>query len=128
MVDGNPQAVGTIRQALEKTDEYTVIVARDGPECMQQAAEKPPDLILLDIHVPGVDEMELVRQLRSRSDTSNIPILIVSVDTDLERMAACFEAGADGFLIKPFDAAVLCRRVRSAVARHKARSIPRYGW
>ena len=127
-MDGNPQAVATIRQALETTDEYTVIVARDGPECIQQAEKKPPDLILLDIHVPGVDEIELLRQLRSRPDTSNIPILMVSVNTDLERMAACFEAGADGFLIKPFDAAVLCRRVRSAVARHRARSIPRYAW
>ena len=128
MVDGNPQAVATIRQALEKTDEYTVIAARDGPECLQQAAEKPPDLILVDIHVPGVDEIELLRQLRSRPDTSRIPILMVSVNTDLERMAACFEAGADGFLIKPFDAAVLCRRVRSAVAQNKARSIPQHAW
>jgi DNA-binding response OmpR family regulator len=128
VVDGNPQAVTTIRQALEQTDEYAVIVARDGPECMRQAAEKLPDLILLDIHLPGVDEIELLRQLRSRPDTSNIPILMVSVHTDLKRMAACLDAGTDGFLIKPFDAAILRRRVRSAVARHKARSISRYAW
>jgi CheY-like chemotaxis protein len=113
VVDGDPQAVMGIKQALEQMDEYTVIVARDGPECIQQAAEKLPDLILLDIHLPGGDEIGLLRQLRSRPDTSNIPILMVSVNTDLKRMAACFEAGTDGFLIKPFDAAILYRRLLS---------------
>lgn len=110
---------------LERMGQFQVTVARSGPECLRKVSQARPDLVLLDILMPGMDGLEVLRKLRSRPDSQNIPILIVSVDAQLERIATCFEAGANGFLIKPFDAANLYRQVRRAIARQKV-GIPRH--
>ena len=112
---------------LERMGQFQVTVARSGPECLRKVSQARPDLVLLDILMPGMDGLEVLRKLRSRPDSQNIPILIVSVDAQLERIATCFEAGANGFLIKPFDAANLYRQVRRAIARQKV-GIPRHSF
>jgi len=119
IVDDDPTTVATIKLILEGTAEYCVLVARSGPECFRQVEQVRPDLILLDILMPGMNGIEVLKRLQSRPDTQSIPILMVSVDAQLERMATCFELGANGFLIKPFDAASLYQQVRNTVARRR---------
>lgn len=119
VVDDDPRVVETIKQVLEKMGEYTVLVARSGHECLRQVREETPALILLDIQMPEADGINVLRQLRSQSETKDIPVLMVSVDAQFDRMAACYEAGANGFLIKPLDSANLYQQVRNAIAQHK---------
>jgi CheY-like chemotaxis protein len=120
VVDDDPQVVETVTTVLERMGGYKVLVARSGAECLQQVKERKPALVLLDIHMPQVDGLQVLRQLRAQPEINGLPILMVSVDAQLEQMGACFEAGATGFLIKPFDPADLYRQVRSAIARHGA--------
>lgn len=119
VVGDDPRVVATIKQVLGKMGEYNVVVAHSGPECFHQVQKEAPALILLDIQMPEADGINVLRQLRSRSETEDIPVLMVSIDAQFERMAACYEAGANGFLIKPLDSANLYQQVRNAIAQHK---------
>ena len=119
VVDDDPQVVHAIKMILEKMGEYDVMVARSGPECLRKVKETTPDLILLDILMPSMDGVQVLRELKANPAFRDVPVLMVSVDARLERMAACFEFGANGFLIKPFDTASLYRQVRNAVTRRK---------
>jgi len=125
VVDDDLDVAKTIKLILEKMGQYNVFMALSGAECLRLVEEELPDLILLDIHMPEVDGINVLRQLRARPETKEIPILIVSVDAQLERLIDCFEAGANGFLIKPFDAANLYQQVRSAIAQHRVNMLQR---
>jgi CheY-like chemotaxis protein len=123
VVDDDPAALETVRIVLEGTGGCHVVVARSQDECLERADERAFDLILLDTTVPDIDPPNLVRRLRGRSCTEEVPILIVSADARPEQMAACFEAGANGFLIKPFDAGNLYQQVQQALSRHRVRML-----
>ena len=123
VVDDDPVALEAVRIVLEGTGGCHVVVAGSHEECLHQAAERPFDLILMDASLPGLDPLNLVRRLRDRPFTRDVPILIVSADARPEQMAACFEAGANGFLIKPFDAGNLYQQVQRALARHHVRML-----
>lgn len=118
VVDDDPQAMDLIGSVLEKLGDFRIRVAHSQEECLQLVRQEMPDLILLNIGLPQLDGLAVLRHLRSRTESAKVPILIVSVDAQLERMAASFEAGASGFLIKPFDSASLNQQIRSAIAPH----------
>ena len=120
VVDDDPYVVEAIKVILEKGGEYEVVVARSEAECLHRVATEPPDLILLDMWMPGMNGIHVLEELRSDPANQDIPVLIVSVDAQIEQMAACFESGANGFIIKPFDASSLYRQVRNAVNRRRA--------
>ncbi len=126
VVDDDPNIVDTIKLILQNMGDYHVITADTGPECLRQVGEELPVLILLDYFLPGLNGLDVLRKLRTRPGTQDVPVLIVSVDAQLERMVACLEAGANGFLIKPFDAANLYQQVRSTIARHRAMMLNKY--
>jgi CheY-like chemotaxis protein len=123
VVDDDPAALETVRVVLEGTGGCHVVVADSHDECLEQADKRPFDLILLDAALPDLDPLQLVRCLRRRPSTEDVPILVVSADARPEQMAACFEAGANGFLIKPFDAGNLYQQVQQALARHRVRML-----
>lgn len=81
---------------------YQVIPAKNGQEGVEKALKERPQLILMDIMMPGMDGREATRILRSNHDTQDIPILAATVlfrDLDVK---SCFEAGCNGYLLKPF--------------------------
>ncbi len=131
VVGDDPRVVETMRIVLEKVGKYNVLVACSGSECLHQVEEVQPALVLLDMHMSQVDGLEVLRQLRARPGSCELPILVIGVDAQFEQMVACFEAGASGFLIKPFDAASLYHQVRTAIAQHGVgllqRDAPRTG-
>lgn len=94
---------------------YNVRTASDGPEALEAIARETPDLILLDVQMPGMDGFELCRVLKAQAPTRLIPIVLITALSDRDSRMQGIDAGADDFIHKPFDAAELIARVRSLV-------------
>ena len=94
---------------------YDVICLADGEAALEAVAAQPPDVILLDLMMPGMDGFEVCRQLKESQDTRHIPVIIITGMRDKEANVKALEAGADDFLVKPFDAILLGARIRSSL-------------
>ena len=92
---------------------YEVAVARNGLEALQKVELDPPDLILLDIMMPTMDGFEVCKRLKNNEGTRFIPIIIVTALDEVEDKIKGIEAGADDFIIKPFNKHELLARVKS---------------
>lgn len=106
-----------IRQFLQRGltfEGYRVDAAADGQEALDLARDEPPDLVLLDIMLPGVDGVEVCRRLRSASE---VPILMLTAKEAIEDRVAGLDAGADDYLVKPFAFDELLARVRALLRR-----------
>ncbi len=106
-----------IRQFLQRGlgfEGYKVEVAEDGPTGLELAREYPPDLVLLDLMLPGMDGIEVCRRLRSASE---VPILMLTAKESIEDRVAGLDAGADDYLVKPFAFDELMARVRALLRR-----------
>jgi class 3 adenylate cyclase/CheY-like chemotaxis protein len=91
---------------------YEVISAGSGEEALSLIAESHPDLLLLDVLMPGLDGYEVCRRIRADPATSFLPVVMVTASGEQEKLRA-LEAGADDFVVKPFEQAELLARVRS---------------
>jgi two-component system response regulator MprA len=104
-----------IRRGLLLED-YAVEVAYDGREGLEKATENTPDLVILDIMLPGIDGLEVCRQLRRHSD---VPVIMLTAKDAVPDRVAGLEAGADDYLVKPFAFDELVARVRALLRRHR---------
>ena len=112
VVDDNPGNVLLIRAQLER-EGYVVDSAQTGQEGLDSALAQPPDLILLDIMMPGMDGYQVCRLLREDESTSAVPVIVLtSLSEKVDKLQA-FNCGADDFLSKPLDRAELLARVSS---------------
>lgn len=100
-------------QAHLEDEGYEVLTAKDGQEALTAVAAQPPDLILLDVMMPGTDGYEVCRRLKSDEKTAFIPIVMLTALQELEHRLQGFEVGADEYLTKPFRRMELLIRVRS---------------
>ena len=106
-----------IRQFLQRGltfEGYRVDTASDGEAALELARENPPDLVLLDIMLPGMDGVEVCRRLRAGSE---VPILMLTAKEAIEDRVAGLDAGADDYLVKPFAFDELLARVRALLRR-----------
>jgi len=92
---------------------FEVVTASDGPSAIEIAANQLPDIILLDVMMPGMDGFEVAKRLKAEPETRHIPIVMVTALTDTEDRVRGLEAGADDFLSKPINDVALFARVRS---------------
>jgi class 3 adenylate cyclase len=111
-VDDVPTNLDILRVRLESKG-YEVFTAADGEEALARTAELEPDLILLDIMMPKLDGIEVVKRLKQDAAQRFIPVILVTAKADTKDVVAGLEAGGDDYLTKPFEHAALMARVRS---------------
>ncbi len=100
LAEDNPWNVKTIAGFLEAKG-FNVLVAEDGYRALDMARSEKPGLILMDIHMPGIDGLEATRRLKADPDTKGIPIIALTAMAMKEDEESCLKAGADGYLSKP---------------------------
>jgi len=109
VVDDSRTQLEWLVQVLRK-EGYDITEARDGKEAIRQVRAAPPDLVLLDMVLPDMDGLEVLRFVKARSEDSFIPVIILSVKSDLDSKVTGLRIGADDFLAKPFaEAEILAR-------------------
>ena len=108
-----------MRDLLER-DGYNVAEAADGVQALDAVDRHAPDIILLDLNLPGLDGYTVLQQLRSRHATSRIPIIVLTAKGDEDNEVRVFQLGADDFLTKPFRARALSARLESVLGRRRA--------
>jgi type II secretory ATPase GspE/PulE/Tfp pilus assembly ATPase PilB-like protein/CheY-like chemotaxis protein len=108
-----------MRDLLER-DGYTVAEAADGIKALDAVDRHAPDVILLDLNLPGLDGYSVLQQLRSRASTSRIPVIVLTAKGDEDNEVRVFQLGADDFLTKPFRARALSARLESVLSRRRA--------
>ncbi len=113
VVDDEAQITRVLRRSLE-THGYEVRVAADGEAALDVFNDWPPELVVTDLSMPGVDGLELCRRLRQLSD---IPIIVLSVKGEEQTKVKALDAGADDYVTKPFGMDELLARIRVAFRR-----------
>ena len=108
-------------ESLLLSENYVLEFAAHGMEALEKAARYLPDLILLDVMMPGIDGYEVCRRLRADAAISQIPIILVTALDDRESRLQGLEAGADDFISKPFDRTELRARVRNITRLNRYR-------
>jgi len=116
VVDDEAVLVETIAYNLEQAG-YRVVTAADGRSALDAARSEMPDLIILDIMLPGMDGLEVCRQLRRESGTATTPIVMLTAKDDEIDKVVGLEVGADDYVTKPFGRRELLARVRALLRR-----------
>ncbi len=119
IIDDLPENVFLLQDRLEH-EGYEVLTAYDGPSGIERAMKELPDLVLLDVMMPGMTGIEVCKKLVSDPITSNIPIILVTAKSGAEDTKEGLEAGAFDYIKKPFNRVELLARVNSALKLSEA--------
>lgn len=111
IVDDLPTNIRLLTAVLEPHG-YTILAAGSGAEALAQVAARAPDMVLLDVVMPGMDGYAVCRRLRDDPATAHLPVVMITASGEQEKLRA-LEAGADDFIVKPLDQAELLARIRS---------------
>jgi type II secretory ATPase GspE/PulE/Tfp pilus assembly ATPase PilB-like protein/ActR/RegA family two-component response regulator len=119
LVEDEEQLRRVLKDLLER-EGYIVSEARDGIQALDQVDRHAPDIIVLDLNLPGLDGYSVLQQLRSRPATRTIPVMVLTAKSDEDNEVRVFELGADDFITKPFRARALSARLEAVLGRHRA--------
>jgi serine phosphatase RsbU (regulator of sigma subunit) len=120
IVDDEPFNVDYLEQELEELN-YETLSAANGQEALEKIRAESPDLVLLDIMMPLIDGFGVLEKAKADPATRNIPIIVISASNDLQNIVKGIEKGADDFLPKPFEPAILKARISSSLEKKKLR-------
>jgi two-component system response regulator ResD len=126
VVDDEPAMVGALGAVLGQAG-HRIVPAYDGAEALERFQSEAPDLVLLDLAMPGLDGAAVCRTIREQSDT---PIIVVSGEGDMGVTVELLDAGADDYIRKPFRGEELLARARAVMRRREAAApgVERAGW
>jgi len=113
VIDDDQSILGLLKATLER-DGFNVLLAADGVYGMQQVKENTPDLVLLDITMPGPDGYQVIRSIR---EYCSIPIIMITGNHSAEATMRCLELGADDYITKPFRPTEVAARIRTKLRR-----------
>lgn len=120
VIEDEPDIAELVQYNLER-EGYRVLVAKDGETGLREAATRSPDLVLLDIMLPGMDGLEVCRRLRDDTSTESIPVIMLTARSEETDVVVGLELGADDYVPKPFSPRELIARVRALLRRTKLR-------
>ncbi len=119
LVEDEEQLRRVMKDLLER-EGYLVSEARDGVQALDEVDRHAPDIIVLDLNLPGLDGYSVLQQLRSRPVTRGIPVVVLTAKGDEDNEVRVFELGADDFMTKPFRARALAARLEAVLGRRRA--------
>jgi CheY-like chemotaxis protein len=99
IVDDEPELTAVVREFLQ--EQYDVVVANDGPAALAAFRRRRPDVVFLDVNMPGPSGLDVLKQRRQADPT--LPVVMVTVDTEMATVQECLRQGAFGYVPKPFD-------------------------
>ncbi len=120
LVVDDDEAQRHVLSRMLRNEGYAVAAAADGESGLVAIVEHRPDLVVLDLSLPGVDGFDVCRRLRADPHTATLPVIVLTGHTSIDDTVAALDAGADDFLAKPFQQAELFARMRSAFRLRRA--------
>jgi DNA-binding response OmpR family regulator len=122
VVDDEKDLLDLISYNLKRSG-YDTLIARDGNEAIAIATREKPDLILLDLMLPGIDGTEVARRLKNNAETSGVPIIMITAKSEETDVVVGLTIGADDYVTKPFSTKILLARVASVLRRGDTGSV-----
>ena len=119
VVEDNEELLFLIRNVL--SHHYQVLTAQNGLEALSVIKENDIDIIISDVMMPEMDGLELCRVLKKELETSHIPVILLTAKNSVDDRVECYNAGADGYISKPFDLKVLDARIKNFIANKKSK-------
>lgn len=113
IIDDSQMLTSVLKDALTQHEQYRVVCASDGTSGLAMAESERPDMILLDISMPGLGGYEICRRLKTDEKLRHIPIIIISAMSGEMDKEKAFIAGADGYLVKPIGIDELLTKIRN---------------
>lgn len=117
IIEDDPDIALSIRYSMERESDFQVKVAADGETGLAEANRRLPDLVLLDLNLPGLDGTEVCRQLRNNEATRAVPIIMLTARVEERDKIGGLELGADDYITKPFSIKEVLARVRAVLRR-----------
>lgn len=114
LVEDEKNIILGVKTCLEVAN-YNVLVVEDGEKAIETAVEEKPDLILLDLMLPKMDGFTVCRELKSKEETKNIPIVVLTAKVEEESRRQAMEAGADSYMTKPFRPEELWQEIKKFI-------------
>ena len=114
VADDDPDLLEMVVLLLRRSD-YQVVTARDGEEALRVALDRRPDIAVLDVKMPGLDGVDVLRRIRENEATAEMPAILVSAGVEQEKIAAGLAAGANDYVKKPFSPRELLATVEAAL-------------
>ncbi len=111
IIDDEPEIIDMLTVVL-KARSYSVMSALDGQRGIEKVKKDRPDLILLDILMPGTDGYSVCTKLKSDKETKNIPVIILSGMDERDAIIKCHNLGADDYIVKPFNLTTLLTKIK----------------
>ncbi|MBN8548881.1 MAG: sigma-54-dependent Fis family transcriptional regulator [Deltaproteobacteria bacterium] len=118
VVDDNEEGLFALEQMLQKHD-FATVTASSGQEALKKIESENPDIVLLDVNMPGMDGYEVTRRVKEDAVLRYIPIILVTASDTLESLVQGFELGADDYVRRPFDSSELLARLSSATRKRR---------
>jgi two-component system cell cycle response regulator DivK len=114
-VEDNPANLALVTKVLEHTTHYDVMGVTTGEQALEAVRHEPPDLLLLDLDLPGIDGFEVARLLKADPASAKIPIVAISASVMKQERQQALDAGCAWFVEKPFDISQLRKIVKDAI-------------